>query len=707
MNGKWKNVMLICAFGLLIQVLSLKISPQVKGEIPMDALPPYTLELSKWGIFNDGTHPVETTQGINKALIWAVSNNIKAVTLPDGTYLIDKDNRIEMVSNLKWELSSGTTLVKESNNKERYDLLYLGPQVRNVALSGGKYVGDKDTHDYGKKGTHEFGYGIIMEGASDVVVDGVQVSGFTGDGLMLGGYGQMIRDIYEKGFVSGGIDQHGKPIVSKTKIRTKTSISLSDPLFSHGRTFELSNMMKLTRGFELDFYKSDGSFLTKVYAQARQEIEIPTGAASFHLVFNQASAKSAYLEIWYRKQTSNVVVQNSEFSFNRRQGITVGGADQVLIQNSIFHDIKGTAPEAGIDVEGGYDVNGFLNTNVTIRKNEFYNNKSFDIVLYDGRGAIVADNHLASEGKVGLIVSAPFTGAEILNNHFDKTSLNVTHDTTLQYNRMNGGTATFIGPRVVLRDMVFTDSKLALNAKVAFGIEVANITMDNNKQWDTGLSVWGKAVKVTNLNISGEGTLRSVVGGGEGGSIFENLQVLGYNSAYGLQLPVGTYRNSRFVPSETSKNGTVSALLAGNYVFDGSYFATNKLGAGGVYIEQETANVAIKNSTFEVQGNATAVDIQSARSVSIRNNEVKALSQTQNGVELIRISTYWKREAVAKVLNAVISGNSISSNLQAYGISLQYAGLGAPVYRVEDNTLVKAKILLKENDINQNNKLTP
>ena len=50
----------------------------------------YELELNRWGVFNDNTHAIETTKGINSALKWAKNNGYKTVKIPDGTYLIAK-----------------------------------------------------------------------------------------------------------------------------------------------------------------------------------------------------------------------------------------------------------------------------------------------------------------------------------------------------------------------------------------------------------------------------------------------------------------------------------------------------------------------------------------------------------------------------------------------------------------------------------------
>lgn len=671
------------------------------------------IDIAKWGIYKDGTHPIETTKGINEALIWANKNGIKATSLPPGTYLIDKDSRINMVSNMKFALTSDVVLQKETNDKENYALMYMGYGIKNVRLSGGVYVGDRTTHDYSKKdnpyssGTHEGGYGIHTDGASNIVIENVKAVDFTGDGLILGGYGTMITDLYEGSFVPGGMTSLGVPVKNATKIRTKTAITLNKPILKTEKSFELSNFMKVPKGFEVYFYKADGTFLKKIYAQARNQVGIPVGADHFHLVFSQTSLKGVYLEVWSRVSTRNVIVTDSEFAFNRRQGITVGGADKVLIKDSIFHDMKGTAPQSGIDVEGGFHVNGYFNSNVTIKNNEFYNNAAYDVILYDGESAVVEGNHLGSKDRIGVAISAPFKNARVVNNHFDGSRIVAENDVVFVGNKMNDSNASFQGSKIIVEGLELTDSKLAVTAKDSFGVEISDVTITNNKKYDSGLILWGKPVRITNLTISGQSTMRSVTGGGTGGSIFENLRVLDYNPTYGLTLPPGTYNNCFFEAAEGSGMGTVSVTMPGSYIFNGCSFKTNAAGAGALHVEQANLNLTIKDSTFDVLGNATAISVQAAQSALIENNIINALTQTANSVELIKINSYWTKNAPFDILSATIRGNTIKSNMQAYGISTQNAGINAPPYVIENNILTKAKLVAKPNDKLSNNTLLP
>ncbi|WP_138752266.1 right-handed parallel beta-helix repeat-containing protein [Paenibacillus sinopodophylli] len=675
----------------------------------------YVIELVKFGIHNDGTHPVETTKGINKALQWAAQNGKTTTTLPTGIYLIDKESQINMVSNMVFELPMDAVLKKETNAKENYTLMYVGYGIHNVTLKGGTYIGDKETHDYSKKehsytpGTHEGGYGIFTQGANKVMIDGVKAINFTGDGLILGGKDTLIQDLYEGHFIFGDIDDKGKNISNAKKVRTRKPLALTHAIFKAEREFELSNAVKLPNTFDLIFYKANGTFLKKLKkVKVRDLIQIPEGATQFHLVFEQANKKGAYLEFWNRVVSKDVVVKNSEFAYNRRQGITVGGADRVLIENNKLHHMKGTLPQSGIDLEGGFGENGNRNSDITIRNNEFYDNASYDLILYDGRNAIVEGNHFASKGAIGLAISDPFTGATIRNNHFDGTRIVAAHDATFINNKMNDSYTTINGPNIKIDGMEFTDSMFAISSNKAFGVSVSNVTINNNDKNDSGLSLWGKPIRLKNVTINGKGKLRVVSGGAAEGSVFDNLKVIGYNTDYGLALPPATYNNCVFegAPSD-GKYGSINLTQAGKYVFDGCSFQSPETLHILLLGEHPKLDVTIKNSSFELLGNAQAISIQAARNVLLENNDITAQQLTSNKTEVIRINDIWKRNEKHDVLKAVIRGNTIRTNVAAIGIATLYAGTGAPAYVIENNTLYTAKLLHKKNDKLTNNSLNP
>lgn len=674
---------------------------------------PHLIDLKRWGIRNDGTKPVETTKGINRALAWAHKSGITATALPAGTYMIDKNSRIEMVGNMLFELSDKVTIRKEANGKESYHLLYIGYGDNHVTIRGGVYRGDKDEHDYSKKdnphthGTHESGYGISVSGAANVTIEGVTATHFTGDGLALGAHGTMVRDLYQDSFESGGIDDKGKAIADGSSIRTVKPLKFDHDIFKEQREFELANPIRLPRSFDIFFYTSQNALISsKKKVNARDIIAIPDGASYAHLVFGQATRKDAYIEQWSRVLSTDIVIRDSEFAYNRRQGITVGGADRVLIQGNELHHMKGTMPQSGIDVEGGFGENGNRNSNIIIKDNKFHNNASYDVILYDGKDAIVEGNHLASKGAIGLAVSEPFSGATVRDNHFDGTRIIAYHDVTFLNNRMNNSYTTLEGPRISIDGMDITDGTLAINAKSAYGVTAKNVTIRaQNKNAEAGLSLFGKKVKLSNITIIGESKLRTVTGAIEPGSVIDGLKVVGYNSTYGLSLPPATYSNCTFEGAEGASTGAVGINLGGKYVFDGCSFKVSKSALNGLIADHPKLDLTVRNSEFRSLGNASAISIQSAANVLLDNNTILADSLTKEKVELIKLNDYWKRNEKHDILKAVIKGNAITSNIPAVGVSTINAGVGAPSFSVLDNKLDRAVLALKSNDKAEGNEL--
>ncbi|MBP1990394.1 right-handed parallel beta-helix repeat-containing protein [Paenibacillus eucommiae] len=671
----------------------------------------YQLIPADWGVHNDGTHPAETTKGLNDALKWAHDNGKTTFKVPAGTYMIskgtgsgnDKNDRIHMVSDMTFILDDKAIIQKEPNGYPYYVTLFVGVGVKNVMIKGGTYLGDRDTHDYSSGGTHEGGYGILTAGAFNVTIDGIKTEKFTGDGICIGGSGAYGQGIYKDNFESGGINEEGKLVSDSSKIRTKQSWKISDPTFDFTGALIIDNGQKLSNIFDIHFYKADGKFLSSAKNQRQNVyIPIPTGADSIRLVFVGTIQQGNYVELWNRVQSKDIIIQNSESSFNRRQGLTIGGAKNVVVQNNSFHDIGGiggVAPMAGIDVEGGAGENGYINSEIVIRNNKFYNNSKYDLIFYDGHDGIAEGNHFASKGAIGLAISSPFTNSLIKDNHFDGSGINASHDATFINNRMDNSITLFVGPNLKIDGMIFTDSMFRISSNKAFGVEASNITIYNNNKSHSGMTLDGQPVHLKNITIIGEPLLRALGGSVADGSIFDNLKVIGYNAKYNLSVPRGTYNNCVFEASQSGV-GEVAAITSGKFEFNGCKFKTK---GTGLAITHADADVTVKNSNFEVLGNASAIHINAAKKIYIENNTITANNITNASTEIIRFNNILDKDKPFDILSAIIRGNIITTNIAAKGISTLYGGKGAPKYEIKNNKLYNAKLQLKADEININN----
>ena len=82
------------------------------------------------------------------------------------------------------------------------------------------------------------------------------------------------------------------------------------------------------------------------------------------------------------KIDDNVTIENCNIYNCRRQGITVGCGKNILIQNNEIHDIKGTAPQTAIDIEGNFKTE--ITDNVVIKNNKMYNLENVNALLLVG-----------------------------------------------------------------------------------------------------------------------------------------------------------------------------------------------------------------------------------------------------------------------------------------------------------------------------------
>lgn len=699
----------LLSFCLVFLMVPLAFMTPAMASTPMTSstAAPTMINLSTWGIYNDGTHPVETTKGINHALKSLHDNGVTSLTLPTGTYLIDKDNQIEMVSDMTFTLDNNTTIKKETNDYAGYKLLDIGAGVNNVTLHGGTYEGDKLTHDFSKGGTQEGGYGILISGATNVTIDGVKAVNFTGDGLCIGAMGTMIHDFYAKDFQSGSIDSNGKVVHDPTKVRLM-NLPITNPDFDIQHTFQLLHQRGLPKdayGYVAFFYDGSGNYLSKLDTATTNTpvgwglSPIPSGAKSMNLVFHTPSVPSStYVEYWMQGVSKNITVENSEFAYNRRQGITIGGGQIVLIQNNQIHDMKGTAPQSGIDAEAGFN----LNDGLTIENNHFYNNQAYDLILFDGKHATVDHNEFDSS-SIGLAISEPFKYATVTNNTFHGARIYAYNDSTFKNNKMTGGLAAFLGNHDVIDGMDFNNTLVNIASSTPYGINVSNITVHNDGSAFSQFGINANPVHVKNVTIEGAAALDSFGGNAADGSTFDNLKVLSYKR---VQLPRGTYTNCEFKAADGDWGPAVNG--PGTYVFNQCTFeAASGLGVNSVHGAPDS--VTITNSTIIAdKDNVPAVGLTAGKNIDIENNTLTVhnlRSDTLGAQGAIQVGNYWHRQDPETIAKLTMKGNTINAKgVLAFGISTKYAGSGSSGYDIENNILNNAKLALRANDTNVNNK---
>ncbi|MED1201809.1 right-handed parallel beta-helix repeat-containing protein [Heyndrickxia acidicola] len=668
--------------------------------------PVYTLDLKRFGVYNDGTHADSTTNGINAALRWAQANGYKTLQIPDGTYLISKgikeadpDARINMVSNMTLLLSDKTVLQKETNGFEIYSVIYLGPDVTNAVIKGGTLRGDRDTHDYSQKGpgldgTHEWGDGIFTEGPQNVVIDGVKILNFTGDGIETGGaaiYGQYITS---KDVETGGIDDNGNPIPQKGKVRSNNYNveNFSNPIYQNAHYRNL--MMWLPNGvtgyYDLFYYRKDGSFIK---AEKNQHFNstwgyshIPQDADYFRVVFNANSTKNVNVNRMSVAVTENMTIQNCDIGFNRRQGITVGATDNLQIINNRIHDISGTDPQSGIDIEPGF----YPAIHTLIKGNQF-NNNVIQMVLSYGGDATVTDNYFGPGGQFS--VNPSYIGALVQNNTFDHTDVDAFGNTQFLQNKLISSSAKFEGGLNVTVDGIDgTDSSVGFTQTVKNGIQASNLSFksSSNSTSTGGISVDGMPITLTNITLKEN---NSFSGNGNSQNAYNNLTL---TNTPEMSLPAGVYTNA------TSSNGVFELNNPGKTVLNKWRFNDSTL-----YTYSLNTQATIQNSTFTYTKDLTGPTIVAlqAKAINVLNNTFTDITKVKADHAIIQIGRDYSATDPTSIYAASVKGNTIQAKVNREGIDTINGGKAAPPYDIENNTLINTTLHLKASDINKNNQI--
>ncbi|MFN2746631.1 MULTISPECIES: right-handed parallel beta-helix repeat-containing protein [Bacillus] len=158
------------------------------------------VDVTKFGAVGDGQ--TDCTEEINECLRWTKSMGYSTVWIPNGTYLIDgtlngdqafpfRNAGINVPSDITILMDAEAVIKVKPNRSWGYSAFYIGGRS-NIKISGGNIIGDRDEHTYtpSPRPTHEWGFGICIEGSKNVLVEHVRIADFTGDGLIISSGGQ-------------------------------------------------------------------------------------------------------------------------------------------------------------------------------------------------------------------------------------------------------------------------------------------------------------------------------------------------------------------------------------------------------------------------------------------------------------------------------------------------------------------------------------
>ena len=179
------------------------------------------INVRAYGAAGDGVR--DDTSSI-QAAINALPKAGGTVVVPAGAYLIDPTRSVKLRSRMHLSLATGARLLARANAAPRAYVL-LAQQVEDVEISGGRIVGDRDSH-LGAAG--EWGHGIRIRGCSGVTVRDIHISRCWGDAisaggivLVKGGPSRPGRDYLFENVVCTGNRRQGLTLGSSQRVRVR------------------------------------------------------------------------------------------------------------------------------------------------------------------------------------------------------------------------------------------------------------------------------------------------------------------------------------------------------------------------------------------------------------------------------------------------------------------------------------------------------
>ena len=124
-----------------------------------------------------------------QAAVDQVAGSGGTVLVPDGTYLIDAITSVKIKSDITFRMSKGTILKALPNGKDGYNIINVS-DASNVNVIDGTLIGERDEHT---ASTGEWGMGIILRGATNVVIEGVTAKNCWGDGFYISGVSKNVK----------------------------------------------------------------------------------------------------------------------------------------------------------------------------------------------------------------------------------------------------------------------------------------------------------------------------------------------------------------------------------------------------------------------------------------------------------------------------------------------------------------------------------
>jgi len=342
-----------------------------------------------YGATGDGR---DDTDAIQKALD-AIAQTGGTVLVPAGTYLVNAvrnssggNHGLRVGNNTTLRLERGATLKAIPNREGNYEVIRVAG-VSNVNILGGTIEGDRSAH---LGGSGEWGMGIALHNARNVVIEGVTAKDCWGDGFYVGG-AKGCENVTFCGVTADRNRRQGMSVVSANGVVIKDS------------TFKNTSGTPPECGVDLEpnahqsvlnvtirgclFLDNKGGGLAGGPAEVNRLVSSVTGVIVERNTFTGNGGHSPNLAIGFSACSGNTIRDNL---VERNHGVGILLRSEALDHIITGNVIRGTRGD-GMSLD---DCDGSIVTG-----NKVTGNTGHGILRGWGHGATIRDNEVSGNGK--------------------------------------------------------------------------------------------------------------------------------------------------------------------------------------------------------------------------------------------------------------------------------------------------------------------
>ena len=253
-----------------------------------------------------------------QATIDQIAGTGGTVLVPDGTYLINAITSIQIKSDMTLRMSTETLLKALPNGNTNYSIINI-TGASNINVINGTLVGERDEH-LGTSG--EWGMGITLRDATNVVIQGVTARNCWGDGFYIRGDSKNVK------FCS---------VIAENNRRQGMSIISVDGMIVKNSVFKNTRGTAPQAGIDIEPNEEDT--INNVQIMSSQFIGNKGAGIQLAKIFKHSSIK-------------NVTLDGNTIRDNLSAGIEIINTADHKIMNNLVQDNKGFGIHLNQEAEG-------------------------------------------------------------------------------------------------------------------------------------------------------------------------------------------------------------------------------------------------------------------------------------------------------------------------------------------------------------------